>query len=327
MPLSDDQRAMLRLLAQREQGYEDIAALMGLSVDEVRARVKDALAQMEEEGVTPPPVPEEPAVKEPAPPQPPAAEEPPPSAPAPPAKPAQPDPPVEAPSPSQPAAAPAPPKPSKSPSANRPRLALPKESGPRAAIAAGAAVVVIVIVALLVGGGGGGSSTTTATTAETPTSAGSEGAATTPASSSKEVTQAVLEPVGGGSASGVATFGRVKNSLALQVEAKGLEPTVKGDSYAVWLAQSPQKMLPLASTPVDKSGRIAAQFEVPTEVLAYLANGTFDKIVITRTTDSVLKASLAKATKEKKAPIYTGTSVLEGTVKGPIVGAALKGKE
>ncbi len=28
---------MLRLLAQREEGYEDIGALMGLSVSEVRA--------------------------------------------------------------------------------------------------------------------------------------------------------------------------------------------------------------------------------------------------------------------------------------------------
>ena len=50
MGLSDDQRAMLRLLAQREQGYEDIAALMGLSVEEVRARVAEALAQLEDEG-------------------------------------------------------------------------------------------------------------------------------------------------------------------------------------------------------------------------------------------------------------------------------------
>ena len=46
MALTDDQKAMLRLLAQREEGYEDIAALMGLSVDEVRARVKEALAEM-----------------------------------------------------------------------------------------------------------------------------------------------------------------------------------------------------------------------------------------------------------------------------------------
>ena len=49
MALSEDQKAMLRLLAQREQGYEDIAALTGLSVDEVRAKVKDAVAGLERE--------------------------------------------------------------------------------------------------------------------------------------------------------------------------------------------------------------------------------------------------------------------------------------
>ena len=41
--LSNDQKAMLRLLAQREQGYDDIGALMGIGVDEVRAKVKAAL--------------------------------------------------------------------------------------------------------------------------------------------------------------------------------------------------------------------------------------------------------------------------------------------
>ena len=48
--LTDDQRAMIRLLAQREEGYEDIAALMGLSVEEVRARVKEALEELDESG-------------------------------------------------------------------------------------------------------------------------------------------------------------------------------------------------------------------------------------------------------------------------------------
>ena len=45
MALSDDQKAMLRLLAQREEGYKDMAALMGISVGEVRERVKEALAE------------------------------------------------------------------------------------------------------------------------------------------------------------------------------------------------------------------------------------------------------------------------------------------
>lgn len=50
MALSDDQRALLRLLAKREEGYEDIAALKGLSVEQVRAEVKDALAELDATG-------------------------------------------------------------------------------------------------------------------------------------------------------------------------------------------------------------------------------------------------------------------------------------
>ena len=48
MPLSDDQKAMLRVLAQREEGYEDMAALMGISVEELRRRVKEALSEVED---------------------------------------------------------------------------------------------------------------------------------------------------------------------------------------------------------------------------------------------------------------------------------------
>jgi hypothetical protein len=53
MPLSDDQRALLRLLAKREEGYEDIAALKGLRVEQVRAEVKDALAELDATGEAP----------------------------------------------------------------------------------------------------------------------------------------------------------------------------------------------------------------------------------------------------------------------------------
>jgi outer membrane biosynthesis protein TonB len=315
MPLSDDQKAMLRLLAQREQGYDDIAALMGLSVDDVRARVKDALAQLEEEGV-PPPLPVEPPAVEPVPveePAEPAAVEPPP-------KPAEP----EAPAPAAPAAPPG--KPKRTPP-SRPSLSLPESGGARAAIAAGALVVVALIVVLAVGGSGGssGDSTTTTAAATESTTASEEPSATTPASS-KSVTQATLSPVNGGDAKGVAIFGRVKNSLALQIEATGLPATGKGQSYAIWLYESPQKMLPLATTTVGKSGKIGAQVEVPTEVLAYLANETFDQIDVSLTSDANLKASLDKATKEKKAPAYTGTDVLRGPIVGPIIGAAKKAK-
>jgi len=309
--LSDDQKAMLRLLAQREQGYDDIAALMGISVDEVRARVGDALAQLEDEGKPLPDLPPEPA-KPPDPPPPPPPPEPSPPPPKPAAK-AEPEPAPE------PAAKPADGGP------GRPKLSLPSGRGPLAAVGAAVAVIVVVALILIIGGGGSDSSTTATTNASNSGAGGGEGQSAN-AANEKQVTKAVLEPVGGGNASGVAIFGRVKNALALQVQAQGLEPTAAGQSYAIWLAQSPQKMLPLAETPVGKTGRIEAQFEVPVEVLAYLANETFDRLAITLVDRSSLKAALAKATKEKKSPAYTGTEVLRGTVTGPIVGAANREK-
>jgi hypothetical protein len=316
--LSDDQRAMLRLLAQREQGYDDIAALMGISVDDVRARVRDALAQLEEEGKPAPDLPPEPpSAPEPSPPSPPEPEpepEPPPAPPKPAAK-AEPEPAPKPARPSAPAGG----------GSGRPKLSLPSGRGPLAAVGAATAVIVVVALILIIGGGGSGDSSTTATTNASNSGAEESGEGQSAnAVGGKEVTKAVLEPVGGGGAGGVAIFGRVKNALALQVQAQGLKPTTQSQSYAIWLAQSPQRMLPLAETPVGKNGRIGAQFEVPVEVLGYLANETFGQLAITLVDRSSLKAALAKATKEKKSPAYTGTEVLRGTVTGPIVGAANK---
>lgn len=291
---------MLRLLARGDQGYEDIAALLGLTLDEVRARVKQALAQLEDEGLPPPALPPEPADSGPPAPRAAKAE----------------------PAPEPPAPEPAPERPRDNP----PKLTIPSERGPRAAIAAGIVVVVALVIVLIVSGGGDSSTSSTTTGSDASEETASQ-TQSTPVTNSKETTKADLSSVDGSDATGTAIFGRVKNSLALQVEATGLEPSAKGQSYAIWLAQSPQRMLPLASTPVTKSGKIAAQFEVPVEVLAYLANETFEQMAITLVDDSRLGASLAKATKEGKSPVYTGTEVLRGSITGPIVGAQIRKEE
>lgn len=312
---------MLRLLAQRgEQGYEDIAALKGVGVAEVRAQARDAVRQLEDEGLPPPAIPLEPSASAEPPPEEPAKAEPAGTEPAAAAPPPEPQVPAEPPTPPEPVAqakgAP--------PGGGRPQLRLPRDPGARAAIAAGLIAIVAVVVVLIVGGAGGGSSSTsTAGTGGAEAASEPEGS---PASS-KGLTAATLSPVAGGEGQGKAVFGRVKSKLALQVTATGLRPTSQGESYTVWIAESPQKMLPLASTRTDKSGRIAAQFEVPTEVLAYLANETFSNIVISRTSNALLEAALKKATSEKKAPIYTGTHVLEGAITGPIIGAAIRQEE
>ncbi|HEX4669670.1 MAG TPA: hypothetical protein VH275_06825 [Solirubrobacterales bacterium] len=317
MELSNDEKAILRLLAQRgAAGYDDLTALTGMTAAEVHERAKAAAAQLEAEGIPAPSIPAPGSAESEAPAQPPQPE------PVPPVPPKA----VKAPAaaPAAPKKAPEPPRDASPgpPARSRPRFALPSSGRARAALAAGIAVVVALIVVLAVSGGGDSGDTTTSASSEGTTA--SENTAN--AAANPKLTQAVLSPVDGGDAQGLATFGRVKNSLALQIEAEGLAPTAKGQSYTIWLYESPQKMLPLASTVVPKSGKIAAQVQVPTEVLAYLAKETFNQLDVSLTDEAALKASLAKATKEKKAPLYTGTDVLRGTITGPIIGAANKAK-
>jgi hypothetical protein len=335
--LSDEQNAMLRLLASGEQGYADIAALLGQSKDEVRAKVVGALAQLQAEGKPAPDIPPPIAggVK-------PAAEVAPPEP--------QPQPPAQDEPPIEPAIADsgrsaqeppaAEPKPVATPAASLPPSGPPPSGGRTVTLPSGrnawilgggilAAIVAIVVVILVASGGGGGSSSTAPTEAGSTTA--EEGKAEN-ASGSKQSTQAELTAVDGSEAVGLATFGRVKNKLALQVEATGLEPTTEGtDAYTIWLAQTPQKMLPLASTAVKGSGKganaIAAEFEVPVEILAYLAKGTFDQIAITRTETKPLEASIKAAKKKKGTPVYTGEAVLRGTITGPIVGISAQEEE
>jgi hypothetical protein len=333
--LSDDQKAILRLLAQRgAQGYDDLAALMGISVEEVHRRAEQAAADLEAEGIPAPAIPEPVGAG-------------------------------DSPSGAKDGEAPE----GESPAPEAPKAAVPSEKqkpkaepvvpiphhehghGPKEiaheakllenrglwAIIAGVAIVVLFVVILFVTGGSdsGSDSTTTAATSsgdscEVGTAPKPNGKlitalAAAAVKSPKEVTRAILNPVDGSEARGIAVFGRVKKNLALQVAAEGLPPS-SNCGYTIWIAANPKKMLPLASTEVRKDGRISAQVEVPVEVLAYLANETFGQIAITQTDESQLKASLAQATKKKAAPLYTGTEVLRGSVKGPIVGAAKRAR-
>jgi hypothetical protein len=269
--LSDDQKAMLRLLAQREEGYADMASLMGISVEEVRARVKEALAEVDKEQSSP---------------------------------------------------TPAKPRPAR-PSLKLPRPKLPALKAPRVdnqnrgaaiGIGAGIAVVVILVIVLLVGGSGGGGGSSTSTASATEGSTGEIAAA-----ESGQLTEAVLSPTSGGNGSGRALFGRFKKNVLLQVEAEGLEPSPAGESYTVWLYRSPKLVLRVGAVPVGKNGKIAVQFPVPTQLLAYVASGAFNQVDVSLTSEAAYKAELTKAKGEKRLPSYTGESVLRGQISGPAI--------
>jgi hypothetical protein len=283
---------MLRLLAQREEGYDDMAALMGISAEEVRERVKEALAEVEEPAV---------AEEEPAP-EPAAPEETPPAPPAP-----EPEP--EPATPSEPA-----PKARPTQRATQiPSLKVPKDRGALIGLGAGALVVVILVIVLLVGGDEGGSSPT-ATSGESNLAENTSAAAT-----DENLTQAVLSASDGGDASGRAIFGRFKKKVLLQVTAEGLEPSRSGETYTIWLYRSPKIALQIGSVPVDDSGKLAAQFEIPAQLLTYVANGSFDQIDVARTATAEYQAAFAKAKKESRVPPYVGESVLRGQITSPAI--------
>lgn len=307
MALTDDQKAMLKLLAQREEGYEDMAAVMGISVEEVRERVKEALSEVDQPETPENPAPEAgptAAPTTPAPPPPPSVPEPPqPKAPEPPARPEPTAPGVKA-----------------SPRADtgkrptqRPRLRLPKDRG--ALIGLGAGVLVLVVLAIVLAISGGGSSDSTTTSAST--GAAESTSASNTANSS--LTEALLAPTNGGDASGKALFGRYKKNVLLQVEAEGLDPSPDGQAYAVWLFRSPKVALQIGAVKVDSSGKIAAQFQIPAQLLTYIASGAFNQVDVSLISTAAYKAAFTKAKAENKLPPYSGESVLRGQITGPAI--------
>jgi len=292
--LSDDQKAMLRLLAQREEGYDDMAALMGISVEEVRERVKEALAEVDE-----PEAGVEPVVEEPA-----SAPEPTPPAPEPKAE-------------SAPAEPAAPTVPTAKRLSQTPSLKLPKDRGALIGLVAGVLVILALAVVLIVSGDGGGDSGSESTSAAQGSVA--EGISAT--AQDKSLTQAVLSAEDGSDATGQAIFGRFKKKVVLQVTGEGLEPSADGESYAVWLSHGAKAMVPVGTAKVDDSGQLAARFEVPAAVLVLVARAAFDRVDVTRTEDSRLSAAIAQARKSENESTYTGTPVMSGEITGPLVGA------
>lgn len=287
MALTDDQKAMLRLLAQREQGYEDMAALMGTDVEEVRAKVSEALAELDKAG---------------------PAEAPPAQAP-PQQKPAE-----------APAATPPPPRqerqaPKKAPSRPRPKVSVPSDPRARLGIA-GAAAILVFLVLLVAGVFGGGGSDDSEESAAGSSDDGSIAAVNNP-----DLTQAVLSPVDGGDASGRAVFGRIDRTAVLQVDAEGLEPSPAGETYTVWLYRSPKVVLRVGAVRVDESGGISVQFPLPTELLAYIAGGAFDQIDVSLTPNAAYRAEVAAARRERRLPVLVGESVLRGKIAGRLIEA------
>jgi hypothetical protein len=305
MALSEDQKAMLKLVAQPDTSYEDIAALMGLSVEDVRAKVEAALAELDHAAK------EEPQAPEPVPPP---APEPPPEPVPPKAEEKIPEPP--APAGRQAKAEPAPRSARKRPAAGRPKVGLPQDRGARYGILAGAAVLILLVVLLVTGVlGGDGDSGETATTAASEAGKGQP----TP-------TQAILEEVGGSGASGRALFARSGSQVVLALRVKNVDPAPKGNFYAVSLANSKGEQIPLVATASNEKDEIVNAFKIKPQYLGFLASG-YDQMQVALVPTREFEAALVAAKKGNSSLKYGGTVIAGGAVTGPAIEKAEQAAE
>ena len=214
--------------------------------------------------------------------------------------------------------------PGREPSPGRPDAPSALTSDQRTLIAAllGAGVLILVIVLLATGALGGddedsGGSDEPPTTGTTDDGGPAEGT----------LTRAVLRPPDGGdSPSGVAIFGRLRNTPVIQLTASDLEPPGEGENYSVWLygttEAEPVALRLTQVDQVDESGRILIRFPIPAQALGFVANQTFDEIILSLTNEAQYEAEIeaARTDDPQRLPRFTGTPVLRGDIVGPGAG-------
>jgi hypothetical protein len=326
---------MLQLLLQQGQSYEDIASLLGLEVEQVRSRAREALTEIGGEdpdskvGLTDyllgqaDPIGRADAARQ-------LSSDPEtrdladrlttqlrvlaPGAELPeiagddsgPSKPKK----KEAPAPA-PAAAPSPKaEPEPSGKADGGGLAATLSHHQRQAIAglAGLGILVVVVVLAIAGVFGGG---------DDDSSAASSNGSSQQASNASNLTRAVLTPQGGSDAEGVAVFARIRNQAVLQINVTNLQPTESGEGYVIWLFGGQSQAFPLVRQEVGENGQMRGAAPIPNQLLQALQQGLFDSIDISLATNSQITDALRQARQSQQLPRYAGTSVARGPITGP----------
>lgn len=177
-------------------------------------------------------------------------------------------------------------------------------------------VILLVVILAIAGVFSGDDSSGTPTSASTS----SDGSTTTSADTSN-ITTVKLSPSGGSGVGGTAKFGLVNNSqLYVDLDLQGLDPTpAKGNTNLAWLMVGSQGGYPInnpADSPItpDENGNYSGRIAVPTPVAVTIGNqATAVKISsspITKVADA------AKAASRSQAPIlpFIGTELASGDI-------------
>lgn len=329
MGLRGDQRALLQLICERGQSYDDISGLLGVGVEDARRQAREALAEIggadpdADVGLTDyllgqaDPIgradavrylqanPEalalarriEDGLREIAP----GADLP--KLPEPRGKRAR----AATPPPGE-GDPPAPPPP-----AGRGPLA--SRQGRLIAALAGAALILIFAILAIAGAfsGDGGDSASTSTDAE----------ATTSPETTDNVTTVRLSPVRGSGAAGEARFGIVNRSqLYVDLEISGLDPTPpEGEIYLAWLMVGEAGGYPInnpADSPIvpDENGNYSGRIAVPTPVAVTVGNQATDVRISSSPVKEVAAAARRATQSENQTPIlpFVGDELASGKI-------------
>jgi hypothetical protein len=264
---------MLQLLLQQGQSYEDIASLLGLEVEQVRSRAREALTEIGGEdpdskvGLTDyllgqaDPIGRADAVRH-----------------------LQSDPEDHRlatdlaailreafPSAELPRLPGEPRQPKRAKSAEAasrlPSLGLSQSQTRLIAILGGGAIILIAVVLAITGvfGGDDNSSASSETT-----DASTDTAAET--SADQTLQRVMLTAPGGGDASGQAVFGLATGDQPyVDVSIRGLDPAPEGKTYVVWLLLTDEQGYPLSPITVSEQGSFSDRFSIPSAVLPVVA--------------------------------------------------------
>jgi hypothetical protein len=342
MALTDEQRAMLQLLLEGGQGYDDIASLLGISGDEVRSRAREALREIG--GADPDaqvglsdyllgqadPIGRADAVRHlqsdpeanalaqnlaaqlrllapkaqlPEIPPPRGGKRAAPPPPPPAAPDAQPRPAGHAPPPA------APPSPAATGESLAARLSRPFQGlgslsrrQSQVVVGLGAGALLILVAVLAIAGVFGGGDDASST--QTQASTGPSG---------EDLSIVPLAPVSGDTgATGQAVFARAGDQPVLQINLSGLQPAGKDQSYIVWLFNSDRIAFPLARDVANQNGDLTGAAPVPNEVVPLLPQ--FGCIDVSIASNSDTQAALQAAVQGKTLPQHSGQTVLRGEI-------------
>jgi hypothetical protein len=338
MALTDEQRAMLQLLLEGGQGYDDIGSLLGIPPDQVRSRARDALREMG--GADPDaqvqlsdfllgqadPIGRADAVRH-----------------------LQNDPDANAlasrlvtqlrliapkadlpeiPAPKggrgsapPPSGAPAGTPAQQASAAGRITGAV---RGARSSkrgnqmIAIGVAVGALLLVAVLAIAGvfGGDDGDGSGDTETQTTASGGTG----------DLTIVRLSPLEGGTAaSGQAVFAQAQDQPVLQINLTGLEPTSDENIYIVWLYNSDRAAFPLARDKVTDNGNLTGAAAIPNEIIPLLPQ--FGCIDVSLASTAATQQALQQAVDGQGLPRHTGETVLRGQIPTQTGGSAPSGAD